>query len=378
MKNNHFLSILCSALALTSCGHSATVSNGGTVKVNLKDEIPLEELNKVLEIDSVIPLRTGDSCAMRQPSKVIYRGQDIYLHDWLAKCLYKYNVKDGTFRQIINQVGHASNEYTSIDDFNLDDEQRIYLLDSSEGKVMVFDNEGNHLRNFKNVTWGNTLAILPDKGFAIIANHINRESLVTAYSPEGKALYTTPPSEIAINWSSMTKGNILAHGDEYIFGAQFDNNIYRTKSAEPSVMVTFDYGDMNCDPAKAADALDYTKGQINLDEVTKKVSFTDNFCLYKQYFTFRGGQYTIIYDTEQHSALALSQISHPYCSLFSEPLAVSPEGNFCVPIFSSQLTRNFFQSDVCKDVPYINHTAEEYKAYEYCLVLGHFKARDKK
>lgn len=383
MKNNLLfrnavrvgLPFLLATLGWCYTGCAPDKSAAPVVTVRLNDVVPLEELNKILVIDSVIPIRTGDSCGITHPNKAIYRGQNLYLNHWQS--IYKYNIKEGSFQQIINQVGHASNEYTHIDDYNLDDEQQIYLLNSSEGKVLVFDNEGKYLRTIRKVTGGNSLAILPDKGFAIAASHLNRESLVTAYSPDGQTLYATPPTEFTINFNTMTKGNILAHGvDEYIFSTQFDNNIYCTKNAQPSILVTFDYGDKNSDLEEAASAVDFSKGMVNLDKLYKKVSFTDYFCLYKQYLTFRAGQYVIIYDTEQQTAIAPSQIPYPYNLLFHEPLAVSPEGNFCIAIGPYDV-KQILESDASKNVSYFTHTAAEYEDNDVSLVLGHFKVRDK-
>ena len=93
---------------------------------------------------SFIKLETNDNCIINEIKKVEIDDSLIFIQDYMQR-LFLFQ-KDGRFVRKIGEKGGAENEYVTLFDFVLNRRQKqLYLVDSSKGKILIFNYDGNYL-----------------------------------------------------------------------------------------------------------------------------------------------------------------------------------------------------------------------------------------
>jgi len=145
MKKN--FSLLFLIIIIFSCSNRK-FNDSSTVGYAIT--IDLESVERVsLKIGNIrfVPLETTDDCLIGVADKVLIRNNRIYIADFSrAMALFVFDM-NGKFLFKISRRGQGPGEYISINDFDIQDNQDIFLLDPFGKELLVFDSEGKYQHN---------------------------------------------------------------------------------------------------------------------------------------------------------------------------------------------------------------------------------------
>jgi hypothetical protein len=94
-----------------------------------------------------IPLETTDDCLIGNINKALIRNNRIYVADFdQAFALFVFDLQ-GKFLFKIARMGQGPGEYVSFRDFDIQSNGDIYMFDHFGRKFLLFDSEGEYLRD---------------------------------------------------------------------------------------------------------------------------------------------------------------------------------------------------------------------------------------
>lgn len=93
-----------------------------------------------------VKLETNDNCIINDIAKIELDDSLIFIEDYMQR-LYSFH-RNGKFLCRIGEKGGADNEYVTMFDFVLNrKEKQVYIVDSSSGKIVIYDYCGKYLGN---------------------------------------------------------------------------------------------------------------------------------------------------------------------------------------------------------------------------------------
>ena len=102
--------------------------------------------NKISEYASAIkyvPLETKRECLLNEELQIIATSQYIFVHDFLADKVYRFDVNSGKFLNTIGKKGQGPGEYKKMFGIYVDDtRKKCFLMDSYAGQTYVYDFDG--------------------------------------------------------------------------------------------------------------------------------------------------------------------------------------------------------------------------------------------
>lgn len=120
-------------------------------KKEIRDEI---DVGKMVEEVRYVELETTEESLIGNVSKVIAYKDKIYIKDrFVASKIYIFDAT-GRFITTVSRIGKGPGEYMNLDDIAVDTYRKELLVsDASSQKIIVFDLEGEFLREFKIPYW---------------------------------------------------------------------------------------------------------------------------------------------------------------------------------------------------------------------------------
>lgn len=344
------------------------------LNVDLDKKVLLDSVTEYLQLDSLI-LVSSDKYAITNFDRVIPHKANIYILDKMQNAVFKINTSDRNFQRIINCRGNAQNEYLSITDIGMDKSDNIYVFDSDSRKINQYDANGKFIKTI-NVVSGTSMALSSNK-IAINTNQID-DSQITVYSLSGKLLYQVMPYEKnKLQYTLNDIGSLVAMQNNFLYTSSFDFNIYKADESGATQFVTLNFGDKEFDIQKLKD-LDYLNYQKILIQNSDKVMSFCHLCVYNNliFFSTDSGE-QIIYDIEQNRVMPISNVEAPYNILFSSPLSVNTEGQFCIALNNSNIREGYFPWFKNKDtkLPQLQPVKENGKDNDesFWILLGHIR-----
>ena len=114
------------------------------IDIDLVKEEPLR-LNQI----KFIPLETTLECLIGNADKILIKNDKIYVADFdMTSILFVFDLT-GKFLAKIAKKGQGPGEYLMFNDFDVQANGDIYMLDGSSNKVRVYDKSGEYLREIK-------------------------------------------------------------------------------------------------------------------------------------------------------------------------------------------------------------------------------------
>jgi|GEM_PF-3121057 hypothetical protein len=86
-----------------------------------------------------IPLETQDSILVGSIDKIVTRNNKIYILDKMTETIFCFNIENGKFLYKLNKKGNGPNEYFSVMDFNVNEDEEIVIYSSNQG-LLFYDN----------------------------------------------------------------------------------------------------------------------------------------------------------------------------------------------------------------------------------------------
>lgn len=104
--------------------------------------------SKVSEYASAIkyvPLETKRECLLNEELQIIAASQFIFVHDFLADKVYRFDANSGKFLNTIGKKGQGPGEYQKLFGIYVDDaRKKCYLMDSYANKIYIYDYDGKY------------------------------------------------------------------------------------------------------------------------------------------------------------------------------------------------------------------------------------------
>ena len=141
-----------------------------------KDDLKQFDFTPYLDSIKYVKLELTDESLIGTIDKLIIYNERIYILDKLTSGLFVFNI-DGSFVYKIARIGQGPGEYTMIDFFDIDIENKhIVLTDLMTYWIMRYDLDGKFLFKKKIPVWCEGVSVLPNKGIVLYANFRNNSN----------------------------------------------------------------------------------------------------------------------------------------------------------------------------------------------------------
>ena len=346
------------------------VRSSKKVNVDLEQRISLDAVTDYLQPDSLV-LVSSNEFAIANFDRTIRRGTDIYVLDKMQQAVFKVNTSSRSLQRIINCRGNAQNEYLSITDIAMDASNNIYVYDSDSRKINLYNADGKFLRTMHAVC-GSSIALSDDE--IVINTNQLEDNQIVVFSLSGELLYQTAPYvEQKQKYTLDDIGSIVALEDGFLYVTPFDFNIYQADETGYSPFVLLNCGESQFD-VREMEGLDYLSYQRMLMKNSDKVMSFHHLCAYNNLIFFstdRSDQ--LLYDTKKDSVVTISNVEAPYNTLFSSPVSVSRDGQFCVALSNTNIRDGYlswFKTNKTK-LPQLQPATEAAGNDSFWLLMGH-------
>jgi hypothetical protein len=118
-----------------SCTEKSMNINVIKVNPNLAKQVLL---SSIIDSISCIQLETNDECLIGYISILKYYNNRYYAYDHLSKTIFIFD-KTGRFINKICKYGQSSNEYLGVDNFIIDNDNNLHVLDFRLKRILVYD-----------------------------------------------------------------------------------------------------------------------------------------------------------------------------------------------------------------------------------------------
>ena len=113
------------------------------VDIDVRHQVSLFDIFERVEL---IPLETTDESIFRRIEKVIYRNGMLFIHDFEGRRIFTFDSVTGSFLFKIDNRGSGPEEYLHIADFEIDQNDRLLILDPFLNSLIEYDLSGRFLR----------------------------------------------------------------------------------------------------------------------------------------------------------------------------------------------------------------------------------------
>ena len=129
--------LLCGLLIISCTSENKDINTSiHTIKLGDNKSINLSEIAENLQI---IPVETSDTCILSDICNIKLNDENIYINDNIFKGIYIFNNKGKLISKLYKE-GRGNGEYTSLDDFLIDNkEQNIEILDRVSKKIFIYN-----------------------------------------------------------------------------------------------------------------------------------------------------------------------------------------------------------------------------------------------
>lgn len=226
------LLVFCTSFLLFGCKN--TVNNQQleieTVKVDVENFD--EKLSLVDLIDSISFISLAAECEealFKQINKCLFIGDKIYIMDYFGNSTVTVWENKGNFLFKVGKQGQGPGEYHKITDFDVSN-GKIYLLDSSQRKILCYDSVGAFVDEFsyrKKIEGVNDLIVTSDSNFLL--------GMDVELNDSDQVILTDSKFDIKQNVLSFDKGTTRNHlnigcfkrcGKNIIYHYPVSNDVY--------------------------------------------------------------------------------------------------------------------------------------------------------
>ena len=209
---------------------------------------------KILEIKSYIVLETNEDCIIGSFDKLIVKNDKFYVMD--RKRSHKIFVfsNSGQFISSISGEGGGPGEYSFLQDFDVDDQGNIHILDSRAPKVIVLDSHGQLLKENRFNFFPESFSLIKDETYLFNSRDrgdedsgLNYNLIFWSFSDgiiktefKNREILDSP-SFIRFSLSSLSK----TENEPVLFHQAFSNDFYSVENDELKLAYRFDFGEKN-------------------------------------------------------------------------------------------------------------------------------------
>lgn len=190
----YVITLLIMILALSSCvgekrKHEINADKL-TMYINPHETLVVHPFDSLFKKRKVVKLETTNESLIGRIDKLVFYKGDIYILDKKQNKIFVFD-KLGVFQRVVNHFGQGHGEYTSLVDFQIEDDL-IYLLDQYGAKLLVYDLD-DKLIKIEKARKAKSVAVL-DEGYAYnvefgLADNTLQKDYYSYYYVEGEKEY---------------------------------------------------------------------------------------------------------------------------------------------------------------------------------------------
>ncbi len=221
------------------------------IKPNL-ERVQLD-ISAILDTVRFVKLEIVEKSIIGKIDKLIVFEDRIYLLDNQTSSLFVFNM-DGKFIFKISKIGHGPGEYTQLDYFDIDFENRqIVLTDLTGYWILKYDLEGNYISRKKIPFWIEGVAPVLNNGTVVYANHRDNKhvfeqeynlfyldssmKISKAYFPYNSSDFINP----TIKFSTPETGDFYTYNKNRHFFSPYKNQVYQVTEEGLKSKYLFDF-----------------------------------------------------------------------------------------------------------------------------------------
>ena len=183
-------------------------------------------------IDSInyIPLETNENILIQNLTKILFVSSKFYLFDYQTKTIYIFN-KSGEFINKVHRVGRGPGEYIDIMDFDVDNNESLYLYDNYSSKVIILTKDLRYFKEYRLRSRFEEFAILDDKTLIVRNLYKNGRisSRIATYNIADKksvSILDVNAYNDDFNIVRFSKFSFYESGNKILFNPRFTKTIY--------------------------------------------------------------------------------------------------------------------------------------------------------
>jgi len=183
------------------------------------DIVQVLSLSQIALNVEYIPLETSSTILLsRAWENLVLTKEYIFVYGGTKSGFFQFD-RQGKFIRKIAKKGQGPGEYVYLSDFVINEEQRhIYILSSHTWKILVYDFDGNHIKDFQAPKDQKGFEQLSDSLFVTFAlnSRGDTKDKLTIFDVNGDVVKTYPHEEkftVDGNWSGMVGGPM----DRYLY-----------------------------------------------------------------------------------------------------------------------------------------------------------------
>lgn len=183
--------------------------------IDIVKPLALSEIASDIEY---IPLETNSNSLVRRVFEDLQLTEEFIFFSGGNSGFFQFDRK-GSFIRKIARKGQGPGEYTHINSFTINEKDRhIYFLSSGSWKILEYDFEGKHIRDFQAPRDKRGFCRLNDSLFVTFTMNSrgNEEEKLTIFNQEGSIIKTFPQWDrftVEGNWTGMLAGS----SDQYLY-----------------------------------------------------------------------------------------------------------------------------------------------------------------
>ena len=243
MKNLSFMTLL-TLIIIVSCQNQTENKKNYNLK---RVKMPQETIDKPINLSKFfkqiffVPLETNENCLIGEISNLKCNDNHIYILDERTISVFIFN-KSGKFEKKICTIGKGPNEYLSLMDFDIENDE-LYLLDVTQRKLLHYN---------KNMEFVTSIMLqfqpigfcLTNNGFLFetidYSKSYNRFILTSRKGEIINKFLPTKYSQTKFNWGeSNTFANTLP---KTFFSIKFNDVIFELKNKDYEASYEIDFG----------------------------------------------------------------------------------------------------------------------------------------
>lgn len=251
------LSLLFSLL-LIGCNNKieeSPIIENSTKVIKPQTDYTQPDIAAILDTVRFVKLELTEKSIIGDINKLIVFEDHIYILDKLTSSLFVFNM-DGKFISKIARVGHGPGEYTQLDFFDIDFENRqIVLTDLMGYRILRYNLEGNFISAKKIPFWIEGIAPIFDKETVVYSNYRDNKHLFKqeynvfyldslmqvskAYFPYNSSNFNNPE----IKFITPQAGSFYSYNQNQYFFSPFQVRVYQVTKEGLHSRYLFDFGE---------------------------------------------------------------------------------------------------------------------------------------
>jgi hypothetical protein len=139
--NKYKTVIVFVSIFVYSCKENITQPD--VIKIDVSQAKP-GLLSEIVDSISSIQLETTDECLIASIGLLKYHDRHYYIYDIRAKTIYIFN-ETGKYVSKLCKYGQGPGEYLGLNNFTIDSDNRIHILDLGLKRILIYDKSGEFL-----------------------------------------------------------------------------------------------------------------------------------------------------------------------------------------------------------------------------------------